>query len=80
MWADHVKPQNPGDFPAQKVQVYDVCGAGDTVISTVTMGMCSGLAICDSIKLANIAAGVVISKIGTVAISLNELIDNIHEE
>ena len=68
------------DFPAQKVQVYDVCGAGDTVISTVTIGMCSGLSISDSIKLANIAAGVVINKIGTVAISLNELIENIYDE
>ena len=68
------------DFSAKKVQVYDVCGAGDTVISTVTMSICAGLDLDDAIKLANIAAGVVINKIGTVAISQNELIENINEE
>lgn len=63
------------DFAARDVQVYDVCGAGDTVISTITMGMISSLSIDDAIVLANLAAGVVISKVGTVAITADELMD-----
>ena len=68
------------DFPAKDVQVFDVCGAGDTVISTISMGLISGLELQDAIRLANLAAGIVISKSGTAAVTPNELIRGIHEE
>lgn len=68
------KGQNRKDFPAKDVQVYDVCGAGDTVISTIALSVSSGINISDAIALANYAAGVVINKVGTVAITREELV------
>ena len=68
------------DFPAKDVPIFDVCGAGDTVISTISMGMISGLSIEESVRLANLAAGVVITKVGTVAITTDELVRSIDEE
>lgn len=68
------------DYPAKNVQVFDVSGAGDTVISTITMGLCANMSMSDAVRLANLAAGVVISKIGTVAISKKELLECIDEE
>lgn len=68
------------DYPAKDVQVYDVCGAGDTVISTITMGMACGLSIGEAVRLANLSAGVVINKVGTAAITVPELVRSIYEE
>ncbi len=75
---EHGKPRK--DYPAKDVQVYDVCGAGDTVISTVTLGVCSNMSLDESVKLANIAAGVVIGRVGTTAISAADLLEQIHEK
>lgn len=68
------------DFPSKAVQVYDVTGAGDTVISTVTLGMSAGLSIEESIVLGNIAAGSVISKVGTAPVERKELLEMIYEK
>ncbi|WP_160559128.1 bifunctional heptose 7-phosphate kinase/heptose 1-phosphate adenyltransferase [Parablautia muri] len=68
------------DYTAKDVQVYDVCGAGDTVISAISLALVSGLAIADAVKLANLAAGVVITRIGTVAVTPEELVRSIDEE
>lgn len=72
--------KNRKDYPAKDVQVYDVCGAGDTVISTISLALASGIDLGDSVGLANLAAGVVISKVGTVAISSEELLRSINEK
>lgn len=68
------------DFPAAKVQVYDVSGAGDTVISTCTLGLVAGLTMNEAVELSNIAAAVVISKFGTSVVTADELIEKVHEE
>ena len=68
------------DFPAEEVQVFDVTGAGDTVISTITLGMTSGLSLEQSIVLANLAAGVVISSVGTVPIRKSSLYARVFEK
>lgn len=68
------------DFPAKDVQVYDVCGAGDTVISTISLARICGFSMEESVKLANLAAGVVITKVGTVAVTSEELIGSIDAE
>ncbi len=68
------------DYAAKDVAVYDVCGAGDTVLSTVSLAMVSGLPISDAVKLANLAAGIVITKWGTAVITPEELIRSIDEE
>lgn len=56
-------------LPATAQQVFDVSGAGDTVIATLAAGLLHGLKPLDSLALANIAAGVVVGKVGTVPIS-----------
>lgn len=68
------------DFPSKAVQVYDVTGAGDTVISTVTLGMAAGLSLEEAIVLGNIAAGIVISKVGTAPVESKELLEMIYEK
>lgn len=72
--------QDRKDYSAKDVQVYDVCGAGDTVISTISLGIASGIELGEAVRLANLAAGVVISKVGTVAVTVEELIQAIYEE
>lgn len=68
------------DFSSKAVQVFDVTGAGDTVMSTIALGMSSGLSLCESVQLANLAASVVISKVGTAAVTQEELIKRIGDE
>ena len=67
------------DFPAQSVQVFDVTGAGDTVISTIALSMICGAGIEESIQLANLAAGIVISKMGTVPVHNKELLESVND-
>ncbi len=54
-------------------EVFDVTGAGDTVISLLTLGLVAGASLLEATQLANAAAGVVIRKQGNVTIQLNEL-------
>lgn len=61
------------DATAQKV--FDVSGAGDTVIATLAAGLAYNLSPLESLQLANLAAGVVVGKVGTVPINQSELID-----
>ncbi len=53
--------------------VYDVSGAGDTVISTIAAGLAAGLDMPDAVVLANHAAGIVVAKTGTGTVSRREL-------
>ncbi|MCB5186892.1 bifunctional D-glycero-beta-D-manno-heptose-7-phosphate kinase/D-glycero-beta-D-manno-heptose 1-phosphate adenylyltransferase HldE [Methylobacillus caricis] len=64
-------------FSATARQVYDVSGAGDTVISTLTAGLAHGLSLHDSLELANIAAGIVVGKVGTVPITRADLLNEL---
>ncbi len=67
------------DYPARDAQVYDVCGAGDTVISTVTLALVCGLSMGEAVRLANIAAGISISRTGTVVVTSEELMRSVYE-
>lgn len=60
-------------IPTMAREVFDVTGAGDTVIATLALGLASGLALRDTACLANIAAGVVVGKVGTAVVTLEEL-------
>jgi D-beta-D-heptose 7-phosphate kinase/D-beta-D-heptose 1-phosphate adenosyltransferase len=53
--------------------VYDVTGAGDTVISTLSLALASGLSMEEGAYLANVAAGVVVGEVGTVPISSEQM-------
>ena len=52
-------------FPAEAIEVFDVSGAGDTVVATLAAGLAAGLDMKVAVRLANIAAGVVVGKVGT---------------
>ena len=69
-----LEPGTVSQFPALAREVFDVSGAGDTVIATLAASYNVGLHLHDSIQLANLAAGAVVGKIGTVPISREELL------
>ncbi|HQQ63208.1 MAG TPA: bifunctional D-glycero-beta-D-manno-heptose-7-phosphate kinase/D-glycero-beta-D-manno-heptose 1-phosphate adenylyltransferase HldE [Pseudomonadales bacterium] len=65
--------QHEWHLPAQAREVFDVTGAGDTVIATLAAAMAAGVALPDAVALANIAAGIVVGKLGTATVSGPEL-------
>lgn len=60
-------------IPTKARQVYDVTGAGDTVIAAVALALSVGTGYADSAAIANYAAGVVVGKVGTATLNLDEL-------
>jgi rfaE bifunctional protein kinase chain/domain len=60
-------------FPARASDVYDVTGAGDTVISVLAAGLAARATLHEAIELANVAAGIVIRELGTAAVKPEEL-------
>lgn len=65
--------------PARVRDIYDVSGAGDTVIATLATGLAAGLAAPTAVLLANIAAGIVVGKPGTATARPDELLAMIAE-
>lgn len=63
--------------PARAREVFDVSGAGDTVIATLAACLAAGLSVEAAVELANIAAGIVVGKVGTVPIARHELISEL---
>ena len=70
----------PVHIPARSREVYDVSGAGDTVIAVMAMAMSAGLPDVVGLELANSAAGIVISKLGTATTNVDELRSAIRED
>ena len=69
-----IRPNAPElHLPARAQEVYDVTGAGDTVISVLSAALAAGEKLTDAVVLANLAAGLVVGKLGTAAISAPEL-------
>ncbi len=65
--------QRPRHLPAQAREVYDITGAGDTVIAVLAAGIAAGLPLDAATALSNAAAGVVVGKLGTASVSVDEL-------
>ncbi len=61
-------------IPAVAREVYDVTGAGDTVIATLTLALASGAQLNEAAIIANHAAGIVVGKVGTATVSREELL------
>ena len=61
------------DVPAVAREVFDVTGAGDTVIATFAAMLATGMSLRDAVPLANRAGGIVVGKFGTATVSLQEL-------
>jgi len=60
-------------IPAEAREVFDVTGAGDTVIATIAVMLASGLSVREAMPIANRAAGIVVGKFGTATASYDEL-------
>ena len=54
-------------------EVYDVSGAGDTVVATLALGLSANMSLLDSAELANLAAGIKVGKLGTAPVKIEEL-------
>ena len=65
-------------IPTVAKEVYDITGAGDTVIATAALGLLSGGTIEESAILANSAAGIVVGKIGTATVTTKELLASLN--
>lgn len=70
---------DPGEevhlIPTRAREVYDVSGAGDTVVAAITLALCAGASMIEAAELANIAAGIKVAKTGTHPVGLEEIID-----
>lgn len=62
--------------PAQAREVFDVSGAGDTVIATLAVMLASGAGLPDAMRIANRAAGIVVGKLGTAVVSREEILQD----
>ena len=60
-------------LPTMAKSVFDVSGAGDTVVALIAVGLAAGLPMIEAMKIANHAAGVVVSRFGTATLTLEEL-------
>lgn len=67
-------------FPARAREVFDVTGAGDTVISVLAASLAAGCGMPEAAGLANIAAGIVVAKLGTASVSMPELRREVNRE
>lgn len=66
-------------LPVGAVEVFDVSGAGDTMIAAAAAFSASGLSLCDAARAANMASQIVIGKIGTCAIQAEELLSEFNK-
>ena len=67
--------RDPYEIKARARQVYDVSGAGDTVLAVFGLALAAGIPIEEAARCANTAAGIVVGKVGTAAVSTEELSD-----
>ena len=67
-------------LPAEAREVFDVSGAGDTVVATLAAALASGAALPEAARLANVAAGIVVAKVGTAVAYADELVAALHHD
>jgi len=67
-------------IPTMAREVFDVTGAGDTVIATLALGLAAGASFTEAATLANVAAGIVVGKIGTATVSSAEILSELQGE
>ena len=68
------------NFPTAAREVYDVTGAGDTVLATAALAVGAGASFEEAAVLANRAAGIVVAKVGTACATASELLQSLSEE
>jgi D-beta-D-heptose 7-phosphate kinase/D-beta-D-heptose 1-phosphate adenosyltransferase len=67
-------------LPALAREVFDVSGAGDTVVATLAVALAAGIDMREAAELANIAAGKAVSKPGTAVVTINDLIEEMQQD
>lgn len=67
------RDQEPLHVRAETHRVFDVTGAGDTVVATLASALAVGAPLADAVRLANVAAGIVVAKPGTATVRAQEL-------
>lgn len=67
-------PESCEAIPALVRNVYDVTGAGDTTVACLALALAGGFPLLEAARLANVAAGIVVSKLGTSTVSAEELL------
>ena len=72
--------EKPASIPTVAKEVFDVTGAGDTVISVFGMAVFVGLDFKEAALLSNMAASIVVGKVGTAVVTLNEISEFLNEE
>lgn len=65
-------------YPTLAKEVFDVSGAGDTVIATLGLMLANSINIQDAVQISNIAAGIVVAKVGTATVTKEELLTSIY--
>ena len=73
-----VEKDSVHSLPAQAKDVFDVTGAGDTVIAVMALGVSLELPLCEAMYLANLAGGIVVGKVGTSTVSQQDLNQAMH--
>jgi rfaE bifunctional protein kinase chain/domain len=66
-------PNGPADISAEAHEVYDVTGAGDTVVAALAVALAQGLTLEQAVRVANAAAGIAVEKVGTATVTFEEL-------
>lgn len=73
-----IQDEHIHSLPAQAKDVFDVTGAGDTVIAVMALGVTMEMLMCEAMYLANLAGGIVVGKLGTSTVSMQELTRAMH--
>jgi bifunctional ADP-heptose synthase (sugar kinase/adenylyltransferase) len=68
--------KKPHHIPTVAQEVFDVSGAGDTVIATLVLALAAGAGPLEAAEISNHAAGVVVGKVGTATCSPRELVES----
>ncbi|NLF96813.1 MAG: D-glycero-beta-D-manno-heptose-7-phosphate kinase [Candidatus Riflebacteria bacterium] len=70
------KGKPPVTIPTRALKVFDVTGAGDTVIGTFSLGLAAGCTMQQAAEIANLAAGVVVGIVGTASASIEQILEH----
>ena len=74
-----VTADNAEHFPSRAREVFDVSGAGDTVLAVLAAAVEAGFPVLEAAQLANVAAGVVVGKTGTAVVYADDLLEELNE-
>ena len=74
------KETAPTHLPAEAREVFDVSGAGDTVVAALAAALSAGATLLDAARLANVAAGIAVGKVGTAVVYPDEILHALHAQ